>query len=117
MMQTAAVNRRREEEDIAEMRRLLAEFGGQEMDNEAMDTFSKALAEEVGALPPPRVMVEVIKESKSADPRKLGDAVRAFSRRRRRPAGPPPAGARGPVPPRPAAPEPEPEPAPVGAGA
>jgi hypothetical protein len=114
-MQQNAVNRRRDEEDIAEMRRLLAEFGGQEMDGDAMDTFSKALTEEVGALPPPRVMVEVIKESKTADPRKLGDAVRAFYRRRRRPAGAPPPGARGSMPPRP--PAPAAEPTPVGAGA
>jgi hypothetical protein len=123
LMQQKSDDRRRDEADIAEMRKLLAEFGGQEMDGEAMDAFSKALTEEVGALPPPRIMVEAIKESKSADPRKLGDAVRAYYRRRRRPAGAPPAGARGPVPQRPpvpeadAATEPEPEPTPVGASA
>lgn len=83
MLQQRAEQRRRDEEDIAEMRRLLAELGGQEMNEEAMDVFSRALAEETGALPPPRIVVEAIKESQSADPRKIGDAVRAYYRRPR----------------------------------
>ena len=43
-----------------------------------METFSRGLAEETGALPPPRIVVDAIKEAKSADPRKIGDAVRAL---------------------------------------
>jgi hypothetical protein len=62
------------------------------MDEAAMETFSRALAEETGALPPPHIVVEAIRESQSADARIIGNAVRAYYRRRRpRPAmGPPP---------------------------
>jgi hypothetical protein len=81
MLQQRAEQRRRDEDDIAEMRRLLAEFSGQEMDDAAMEVFSRALAEETGALPPPRIVVDAIKESQSADARKIGDAVRAYYRR------------------------------------
>jgi hypothetical protein len=93
MLQQRAEQRRRDDEDIAEMRRLLGEFSGQEIDDQFMETFSRGLAEETGALPPPHIVVEAIKESKSADPRKIGDAVRAHYRRPRpRPqvGGPPP---------------------------
>ena len=84
MLQQRAEQRRRDEDDIVEMRRLLAEFGGVEsVDDEAMETFSRALAEETGALPPPRIVVDAIKEAQSADPRKIGDAVRAYYRRPR----------------------------------
>ena len=91
MLQQRAEQRRRDEEDIAEMRRLLAELSGREMDDAAMETFSRALAEETGALPPPRIVVEAIKDSQSADARKIADAVRAYYRRpRARPPAPPP---------------------------
>ena len=74
------------------MRRLLAEYAGQEMDDAGMEVFSRALAEETGALPPPHIVVEAIKQSQSADPRKIGDAVRAHYRRARaRPQAAPPA--------------------------
>ena len=96
MLQQRAEQRRRDEEDIAEMRQLLGELGGQEMDDAAMDTFSRALAEETGALPPPRIVVAAIKQAQTADPRKIGAAVRAYYRRARR--GPAPAGARPPQP-------------------
>ena len=99
MLQQRAEQRRRDEEDIAEMRRLLGELGGQEIDDQAMEVFSRAMAEETGALPPPRIVVEAIKESQSADPRKIADAVRAYYRRPRpRPpvaAPPAPAGTPG----------------------
>ncbi len=93
MLQQRAEQRRRDEEDIAEMRRLLAEVSGQEIDDQFMETFSRGLAEETGALPPPHIVVEAIRESQSADPRKIGDAVRAHYRRPRPRApmsGPPP---------------------------
>jgi hypothetical protein len=93
MLQQRAEQRRRDDEDIAEMRRLLAEFSGQEVDDNFMEAFSRGLAEETGALPPPHIVVEAIKESKSAEPRKIGDAVRAHYRRprpRTPMAGPPP---------------------------
>jgi len=95
MLQQRAEIRRRDDEDIAEMRRLLAEYSGQEMDEEAMEAFSRALAEETGALPPPHVVVQAIKGSQTADPRKIGDAVRAYNRRPRPrpPVAPPPVGA------------------------
>lgn len=97
MMQQRAEQRRQEEDDIAEMRRLLGELSGQEMDEAAMDTFSRALTEETGALPPPRIVVDAIKQTGSADAQKIGDAVRAYYRSRRarpqgnapRPGGPP----------------------------
>jgi hypothetical protein len=95
MLQQRAEQRRRDDEDIAEMRRLLAEFSGQEVDDHFMEVFSRGLAEETGALPPPHIVVEAIRESKSAEPRKIGDAVRAHYRRPRpRPplGGPPPGG-------------------------
>ena len=101
MLQQRAEQRRRDEEDITEMRRLLGEFSGHEMDDPAMEAFSRALAEETGALPPPRIVVEAIKESQSADARKIADAVRAYYRRPR---------------PRPPVPEQPPQP-PVGAPA
>jgi len=92
MLQQRADQRRRDETDITEMRRLLAEFSGQEVDEVFMEAFSRGLAEETGALPPPYIVVEAIKESQSADPRKIGDAVRAHYRRPRPrpPMGPPP---------------------------
>jgi hypothetical protein len=92
MLQQRADQRRRDEDDIAEMRRLLAEYGGQEVDDQVMETFSRALAEETGALPPPHIVVDAIKQSHSADPRKIGDAVRAHYRRARPrpPMSPPP---------------------------
>ena len=94
MLQQRAEMRRRDEEDIAEMRRLLAEFSGQEMDDAAMQTFSQAMEQETGALPPPHVVVAAIKEAQTADPRKIGDAVRAYYRRpRQRPPSQPPVGA------------------------
>jgi len=96
MLQQRAEQRRRDEEDIAEMRRLLGEFGGQEIDDAAMEVFSRALAEETGALPPPRIVVDAIKEAQTADPRKIGDAVRAYYRRPRpRPPVAAPAGTPG----------------------
>jgi hypothetical protein len=83
MLQQRAEQRRRDEEDIAEMRQLLSELSGKVMDDQAMEAFSRGLAEETGALPPPRIVVEAIKEAQSADPRKIGDAVRAHYRRPR----------------------------------
>ena len=65
------------------MRQLLGELSGKTMDDQAMEAFSRGLAEETGALPPPRIVVEAIKEAQSADPRKIGDAVRAYYRRPR----------------------------------
>jgi hypothetical protein len=93
MLQQRADQRRRDDDDIDEMRRLLAEFSGQEVDDPFMESFSRGLAEETGALPPPRIVVEAIKEAKSAEPRKIADAVRAYYRRpRQRPpvSSPPP---------------------------
>jgi hypothetical protein len=92
MLQQRAEQRRRDEDDIAEMRRLLAEISGETVDDQFMETFSRGLAEETGALPPPHIVVEAIRESRSADPRKIGDAVRAHYRRPRPrpPMGPPP---------------------------
>jgi hypothetical protein len=83
MLQQRAEQRRRDDEDIAEMRRLLAEFSGQEVDDQFMEVFSRGLAEETGALPPPHIVVEAIRESRSAEPRQIGDAVRAHYRRPR----------------------------------
>lgn len=83
IMQRRAEERRRDEADIAEMKRLLAELSGQEMDDAAMEKFSRAMTEETGALPPPRIVVAAINQIKSADPRKIGDAIRAYYRRRR----------------------------------
>jgi hypothetical protein len=83
MLQQRAEQRRRDEDDISEMRQLLGEFSGQEIDDQFMETFSRGLAEETGALPPPRIVVEAIKESKSAEPRTIADAVRAYYRRPR----------------------------------
>jgi hypothetical protein len=93
MLQQRADQRRRDDDDIDEMRRLLAEFSGQEVDDPFMESFSRGLAEETGALPPPRIVVEAIKEAKSAEPRQIADAVRAYYRRpRQRPpvSSPPP---------------------------
>jgi len=83
MLQQRAEQRRRDEDDILEMRTLLAEVTGQEIDDTFMETFSRGLAEETGALPPPRIVVDAIKEAHSAEPRKIADAVRAYYRRPR----------------------------------
>ena len=74
------------------MRRLLAEISGREIDDQFMETFSRGLAEETGALPPPHIVVQAIKEAGSIDPRKIGDAVRAavVRPRPRPPMAPPP---------------------------
>ena len=92
MLQQRADQRRRDEDDILEMRQLLAEYSGQEIDDQFMEAFSRGLAEETGALPPPRIVVEAIKESHSAEPRRIADAVRAYYRRPRPrpPMSPPP---------------------------
>lgn len=92
MLQQRADQRRRDEDDIVEMRQLLAEFSGQEIDDQFMEAFSRGLAEETGALPPPRIVVDAIRESRSADPRRIADAVRAYYRRPRArpPMSPPP---------------------------
>jgi hypothetical protein len=103
MLQQRAEQRRRDEDDITEMRTLLAEYAGQEIDDQFMETFSHGLQEETGALPPPRIVVEAIKEAKSAEPRKIADAVRAYYRRPR----PRPQGA-APPPQQPAVPAPAP---------
>jgi len=105
MLQQRAEQRRRDEDDIVEMRRLLSEYGGATVDDEAMEVFSRALSDETGALPPPRIVVDAIKEAQSADPRKIGDAVRAYYRR------PKPRPVMAAAPPTPAAAAPEPEPA------
>lgn len=87
MLQQRAEQRRAEQEEISELRRLLGELSGQEVDDAALDEFSKALSEETGALPPPRIVVDAMKQVKSADPKRIGDAVRAYYRRpRTRPA-------------------------------
>lgn len=83
MLQQRAEQRRREEEDIGEMRRLLSDLRGEPADDTFMEAFGRALAEETGALPPPRIVVEAIRQSQTADPRKIGDAVRAYYRRSR----------------------------------
>jgi hypothetical protein len=83
MLQQRAEQRRRDEDDIMEMRRLLGEISGQEIDEAFMEAFSRGMAEETGALPPPRIVVEAIRESRSAEPRKIADAVRAYYRRPR----------------------------------
>jgi hypothetical protein len=98
MLQQRADQRRRDEDDIVEMRTLLAEYSGQEIDDSFMEAFSRGLAEETGALPPPRIVVEAIKESKSADPRRIADAVRAYYRRPRPRPAMPPAQAQAPTP-------------------
>jgi hypothetical protein len=83
MLQQRADQRRRDEDDIVEMRRLLAEISGQEIDDAFMEAFSRGMAEETGALPPPRIVVDAIRESRSAEPRNIADAVRAYYRRPR----------------------------------
>jgi hypothetical protein len=83
MLQQRADQRRRDEDDIVEMRSLLAEATGEEIDDQFMENFSRGLAEETGALPPPHIVVEAIKQSHSAEPRKIADAVRAYYRRPR----------------------------------
>ena len=119
-MQQRAEQRRREEVDIIEMRKLLTEFTGTEADDASMEVFSRALAEETGALPPPRIVVQAIKFAKSGDPRKVGDAVRLYYRKARAraatqnaPAAAAPAPASAPAP----AEEESVAPEPVGAGA
>ena len=119
VMQQRAEQRRREEVDITEMRKLLTELTGVEANDESMEVFSRALAEETGALPPPRIVVQAIKFAKSGDPRKVGDAVRLYYRKAKARAAAAPAGAVAPV--AVAAPEAEetqsvPEPEAVGAG-
>lgn len=110
MLQQRAEQRRRDEDDILEMRTLLAEFSGQQIDDQFMETFSRGLAEETGALPPPRIVVEAMKESRSAEPRVIADAVRAYYRRPRpRPA----IAAQHPPQPAPQAEQPAPQQAPV----
>src|SRR5207244_13498141 len=83
MPQQPAEQRRRDDDDITDMRTLLAEYAGLEIDDQFMETFSHGLQEETGALPPPRIVVEAIKEAKSAEPRRIADAVRAYYRRPR----------------------------------
>ena len=94
MLQQRAEQRRRDEDDIVEMRRLLAEFSGQEVDDQFMEAFSRGLAEETGALPPPRIVVDAIKESQerraAQDRRRRASALSPAAATRPPMSGPPP---------------------------
>ena len=61
-------------------------LGGQlggEPDSAAIDGFMNGLAQEVGALPPLERVIEAIKLANSAEPAKVGGAVRQLYRRPR----------------------------------
>ena len=82
MLQERAEQRRRDDEAIAEMRVLLGQYSGAEIDDDYMERFSQGMQEEAGALPPPHVVVAAIKLSESAEPQMIADAVRTLNRRR-----------------------------------
>lgn len=82
-----ADQRRRDEELHAELQQVLGGQLGGEPDSAAIDGFMNGLAQEVGALPPLERVIEAIKLANSAEPAKVGGAVRQLYRRpRARPA-------------------------------
>lgn len=83
MLQQRSEQRRRDEQDLIDIRALLGEYRGAEIDDEALDQFRVVLTEETGALPPTRVVLEAMRLAKSGDPRAIADAVRAYYRRAR----------------------------------
>jgi hypothetical protein len=85
-----AEQRRREEETRDQLVQQLATVTGGEATGEALDEFLGKLTVETGALPPLERVLEALKLANSAEPAKVGNAVRQLFRRPRpRPAAVP----------------------------
>jgi hypothetical protein len=87
LLRERAEQRRREETDRQEIVDALQEFRGAPVDDDGVSAFFATLTEEVGALPPLRVVLHAIRAAQSDQPDKVGDQVRVYYRsaRARRP--------------------------------
>jgi hypothetical protein len=87
LLRERAEQRRRDETERQEINDVLAEYRGTPVDDEAVTAFFAALTEEVGALPPLRVVLHATRAAQSDQPDKVGDQVRVYYRsaRARRP--------------------------------
>jgi hypothetical protein len=87
LLRERAEQRRREETDRQEIVDALQEFRGAPVDEDGVSAFFATLTEEVGALPPLRVVLHAIRAAQSDQPDKVGDQVRVYYRsaRARRP--------------------------------
>ena len=87
LLRERAEQRRRDETDRQEILDALTEYRGAPLDEEAATVFFAALTEEVGALPPLRVVLHATRAAQSDKPDKVGDQVRVYYRsaRARRP--------------------------------
>jgi hypothetical protein len=83
MLRRNAERIQREQAERSEIQRLLASFGGNEMDDASLDQFFSQLAVETGALPPLNVVLEALRGAGSADPIEVGNQVRLHYRRAR----------------------------------
>lgn len=87
LLRERAEQRRRDDTDRQEIIDALAEYRGTPVDEDGVTAFFTALTEEVGALPPLRVVLHATRAAQSDQPGKIGDQVRVYYRsaRARRP--------------------------------
>lgn len=83
MLQHRAEQRRQETNQRDELRQQLCAVRGADVDEEGLKTFLDALEQETGALPPPQVVLEAMREASSDNPEAVGNAVRRYYRRAR----------------------------------
>lgn len=87
LLRERAEQRRREETDRQELVDVLQGYRGAPIDEDGITAFFAALTEEVGALPPLRVVLHAARAAETDQPDKIGDQVRVYYRsaRARRP--------------------------------
>lgn len=87
LLRERAEQRRRDETDRQEIIDVIQAYRGAPVDEEAITAFFAALTEEVGALPPLRVVLHAARAAQTDQPDKVGDQVRVYYRtaRARRP--------------------------------
>lgn len=81
-----AEQRQHEQRERDQIRQLVEQLRGETADAAFMDRFFASLGEELGALPPLHVVREAIEAAGSTDVAHIGDQVRRYYRRARRPA-------------------------------
>lgn len=80
LLRERAEQRRRDETERQEILNALQEYRGAAVDEEAIEAFFAALTEEVGALPPLRVVLHATRAAQTDQPDKIGDQVRVYYR-------------------------------------
>lgn len=80
LLRERAEQRRRDDVDRQEITEALQAYRGEAPDEEAITAFFAALTEEVGVLPPLRVVVLALRAAQTDQPDKVGDQVRIYYR-------------------------------------